>query len=608
MNGKDIFLELGDIGEDLIAEAEYGRFSKAETAPRPCIRRPVLIAALIALMLLLVGCAVVYALKMQNLNLGQKEVTYDAFDYDTLEYLGKETYVEDVLTVAGLKGSAEYKAAQEWFAFLQSYDPDRAIQSSVWGSYPQFPAAYDTYNLYSQDMKDALDEILEKYSLKPVGAPLEFRNTRNLCAALGIDRLMTAGNSVTLRVNDGICYENGNFQLNLDILLPEAAGNELDTTWANLRWNRSDCFSGDVIAMNPTDDWKEWNYTTSGGSEVLILRSDADWRGYILCQRPDGILSLQLETRKDLWNNEDGRTWAEELFLTDAQLEQIADAVDSRIQPRKVTREDAQNQPPIPTAATQNGYTVELKSLQTDGWITRIVVGIAAPEGTVISRNPHPGFEAESYHIGPGNYDNFTCQTGEISACDGGWNLMDDGDGLDNTQDIVMVTSVHMKDGTAPFDPGMVWNLYFADLIGSYWDETYTDHVDILAEGEWLFPIVFDETIGDYAEQELIRDPIAVGVSVGWRPDGSDVVEDVTVSSFQLRRFSASIAHTGGDGTDFSYLNGEYLKVVMKDGTHIQLSGHGSLYHTDVPIDPAQVDHIEFADGTRLPLIREAIS
>lgn len=65
MNGKDIFLGLKHIGADLVEEAEYGTFSNraendTEKKSRHAVRRPLLIAAVIAMMLLLVGCAVVY--------------------------------------------------------------------------------------------------------------------------------------------------------------------------------------------------------------------------------------------------------------------------------------------------------------------------------------------------------------------------------------------------------------------------------------------------------------------------------------------------------------------------------------------------------------------
>ena len=65
MSGKDIFMGLKYIGDDLVEEAEAFDFRSSahqkETAHRP-IHRPLLVAALIALMLALVGCAVVYAM------------------------------------------------------------------------------------------------------------------------------------------------------------------------------------------------------------------------------------------------------------------------------------------------------------------------------------------------------------------------------------------------------------------------------------------------------------------------------------------------------------------------------------------------------------------
>ena len=149
MKGKDIFIGLSYIDAKYIDEAE--KATLREEAPKgKRLRRPLLIAAVIALMLVLVGCAVVYVLNLQNMKLGEKQESYDAFDYDTLEYLGKETYTEQVFTVAGLQGTPAYQAAQEWFDFNQSYDPDRIILGSVWGNDTEFPAEYSSYNIYTQ--------------------------------------------------------------------------------------------------------------------------------------------------------------------------------------------------------------------------------------------------------------------------------------------------------------------------------------------------------------------------------------------------------------------------------------------------------------------------
>lgn len=63
MNGKDVFWGLKYIGTDLVEEAEYGTFSalaenNTSAKQHSTIRRPLLIAAIIAMTLLLVGCTV----------------------------------------------------------------------------------------------------------------------------------------------------------------------------------------------------------------------------------------------------------------------------------------------------------------------------------------------------------------------------------------------------------------------------------------------------------------------------------------------------------------------------------------------------------------------
>lgn len=604
MNGKDIFLGLRYVEEAFIEEAEYGTFpahaSRHSDAPkRGHFKRPFLIAAIIAMMLLLVGCAVVYVMHMQDLKLGERQESYDAFDYDTLEYLGKETYTKQVYTVAGLQGTPAYQAAQEWFDFKQSYDPDMTILGSVWGNEPEFPAEYGSYNIYTQEMKDKIDEICEKYGLKLAGASLDFRTLKNMCQALNIEKFQTVQNSVAIKVSDGGCRENGNFSLSLEFTFPEDTESEVTSTWGTLLWNRKDCFSEDVIAFEDSGDWKEWNYTTSSGNDVLITRSPSHWRGYIICDREEAILSLQLEARRDL-GSDDG--W-EYLYLTDRQMEQIADAIDFGIQPRVATQEDVKNQPAASNAATQDGYTVELKSVETDGWLARVTVGITAPEGTVISRNPHDG--SGYYNIGSTNYDSFTPAVGKEVGTNGGWNSREDNDGLDNTHDLVLGTLVAMEDGSAPFGPGTVWKVHFEDLEGTYWDnEMSTLATDFLAEGEWNFEITFDEANGDFREIEFVREPITMSGITGWKADGTDVFNEVEVTSFTLHAMSAAIQYHYDANVDFTRYDMP-MYAVMKDGSQVQLQVTGgntgiTWYVLEKTIDVDQVDHVILMDGTRL--------
>ena len=250
MNGKDIFLGLKYIGDDLIEKAEYGQFpTKAEhTATqkkRMSIRRPFLIAAIIAMMLLLVGCAVVYVLSMKEIKLGEQQSIYDSFSYDPdtgmpIEYLGKETVIEQALSFAGMKDTPTYKAAREWYDFKQSYDPDYEIRNSVWGNEPSFPAQYNGYGLYTQEMKDHLDDILNKYDLKLRGAYIPFRTTKQLFRAMGINSVLN-NDTAEMRIHQASYYENGNLDLVFFMDVPgDSAVEAINNTFGCLYYRRKD--------------------------------------------------------------------------------------------------------------------------------------------------------------------------------------------------------------------------------------------------------------------------------------------------------------------------------------------------------------------------------
>lgn len=603
MNGKELLQAMDYVQGKYIEEAETAMLPKQ----RLTLLKPLLVAALIAMTMLLVGCAVVYVWKMQNIQVGEQTETKAVLAENGIDILGYEEVNQQVLTLAGLKGSPGYQAAMEWFRFKQDYDPEHILHMQMIsdGTVPDFPEEYGDYNLYSQEMKDELDRILADHGLKPAGATLEFRTLKNMCAALGVERIQKVENGVTVNVTGGGCRENGNFTLMLDFLLPEAPENEIYATWGNLRWNRKDCFSEDLIAIENTGDWKEWNYTTASGNEVLIIRADSDWRGWILCEREEAILSLELGARRDLGNNDGERSWWDYLYLTDRQMEQIADAVDFGIQPRTATQADVDNQPAPSNEATQDGYTVELKDIKTDGQIAYLTIGITAPEGKIISRTTRPGYEEEPYHIITANYNSFKPVNGEYHSGSFPMNPQEDGDGLDNTQNFVIEAEATMTDGSCPFGPGSVWRLRMEDLIYTYYDkERYTAVDEVLAEGEWVFDITFGEDNGDFREIEFMQEPVTLTAETGFRMDGSSVYEDIKTTSLIIRSMSAALKYED-DGAPYFTRNDRQIYAVMKDGTRVQLQdsmgGGGVLYFKIEPaIDPEQIDYVLLTNGTKL--------
>lgn len=608
MKEKRVFHAIGSVNDKFIEEMYAPNEAKKKTINHHPAKKMWLIAAIITAMVFMMGCAIVYALKMENLWIADSNGDKLVFGDDGTSIIGTESVDQKVLTLAGLKGTAAHKAAIEWYEFKQEYDPDHSIYTELIndGKLPEFPDEYDGYSLYSQEMKDALDAILKKNGLNLQGSRLNFRTVKNMCEALEIERIQTTDNHVTVNVDTGGCYENGNFHLVLKFDLPDAAENEIDNTTGTLMWNRKDCFSEDMITIDATGDWKEWNYTTASGYQTLIIRSESDSRGWIICDRGEAILALQIESIKELWNNVDGKTWADKLYLTDAQMEQIADAINFGINPRVATQEDVANQPQAFNAATQNGYTVELKSIVTDGTVAHITLRITAPEGIIISRTTREGHEKDPYLISTTNFDRLTPVAGKLGSASVGINPKEDDDGLDNTQDFVIEAEMSMLDGSKPFAIGSTWTIRLEDLIHTYYDtERYTMVEELLAEGEWIIQFTIDESHGDQGQIEFVTEPFITKTITGFKGDGTDVYGEVTVTSFTLNSMSATVLCDCQFAPELTNNGTLAIYVVMKDGSRIQLYSSGGRVGVQQlepaqPVDLEQVDYILLADGTKL--------
>ena len=576
MNGQEIFLGLSYISRKYIEEAETETVSGgAGKAHR--IRRPFLLAAVIALLLLLVGCAAVYVLKMEHVKISSGTDQRDYSLVDGVYVKDPHTVSTTTLSMAGLKGSNAYKACADFYA----YETELRASASASGDWTGYD---DAINAKAQ-------ELAEQYGLKPEGQPLTFRTTRNLCNALGVERFVRNSQDVSIDVDQGFCRDSGNFFVLLRFAFPEDQGYEVTYTSGALYWNRQDTFSREYFTLEDRGDWVERNYTTSAGNTVLILTSPSQERGYILCNRGDALMTVWLDANPELLSEDAGVVSAEYLHMTDAQLNMVADALDFAIQPNIPTQADVDAQATPPQEATQNGYTLKLKSVETDGYVARVVVGITAPEDIVLSAEKPLRFA---------NWRGMLVPADGSEAAFGPVNTLDDGDGKANTIDVLLTQSVTAKNTDAPFAAGSTWTLYLVDLVYSSTDETLT-------EGEWQFPISFGADNCDDRELELLTSPILMKAGTGWLPDGTDVVMEFPVSSFKLRKFSSKIVRdTAAETeeqraesyTDFYGWNGHFICVVMKDGTRIELWDQ----ENDSAIDLTQVDYVLLPDGTKLPV------
>lgn len=603
MNGKDIFLGLKYIGEDLIEEAEFGQFpAKRETESsrkRRAFRRPFLIAAIIAMALLLAGCAVAYVLKMQDLKVDEQVDVVYAVDGDTGIAAETVAVTQQVLTLSGLDGTPAYQAAKEWYEFKQAYDPDHLIQVRLaqQNAIPEFPAEYDAYNIYTQEMKDKLDQIVEKYGLNLMGAAVDFRTTKQMCRALGMESVLTADSEASMQITGGICYECGNLNLDYAISLPGEAGNEPVDTWGTICYRRKDCFAEDVQTIGDGaligEDYgaKEWNYTTKDGNHVLIVRSSSDWRAWLFCDRPGLVVSLMAEARFESYSDDaEGNQIIQSREMTDRQLELLAESIDFSVVPEIDLSGDLTGGAAGDGAAI-GGYTLQMKSAVTDGYVGYVTLGITAPEG----------MDLGAYRL--------DCRSGDLLLpADGGgkgstsMEMAEDGDGNANTCNLVIRIDDCWEAGAAPFAPDRVWNLYFEDLIGKYWDGEAQEMVaETLVEGTWSFNLTFE---GDTRAIELVSEPVTVQTTCGKYMDGTYHEVEVNVHSFVLRSFGASAYFEEGVWADFA-TEDHHVYAVMRDGSTVELTvSHGRAGRKDLlaerTIDLDQADYVLLADGTRL--------
>ena len=588
MNGKDIFLGLKYVGDDLIEKAEYGQFpTKAEhTATqkkRMSIRRPFLIAAIIAMMLLLVGCAVIYVLSLQEIKLGDQTMTYDIsnFDPETGEfYEGQESVRQQVLTLAGLSNTPAAKAAREWYEFTDSYDPDLEIKKSVWGNIPDFGDKYYGYDLYTQEMKDKLDEILDKYDLKLRGKLIEFETPKRMLQAMDIESLLNPDTGAKLDIEFPYrYYENGVMYLNAILTLPGENGDE--TVRVFLNYLPKDCFIPDTAVLTEAQ-WEEWNYTTAGGDDVLILRAEESSSAWLLCDTGSSTVSISVDVLRNMSEEViDGVPVVQYEMMPKEQLERLADAIDFSLQPGLVDGWEDLSYESIGLGETYEGYRFDLVSTFTDGYAYEIILYLTAPEGVALT-DP----EDHTVRVKAGNGDSGYC--------------VEDGDGRLNTCHFILSDYVPEYelpvDGSLPFPKNHVIPVYMEDLYSNYFDFDNIQDVDtLLAEGTWEFDVRLSEA--DTREIELLTESIVAKACVGFMMDGTDVFEDRKITSIKLRSMGMELTTEESDA-DFLSWTGVKSHIVMKDGSQVDIGWN----HFDRPIDLEQVAYLQLADNTIIPM------
>lgn len=331
MKPIDLLKALGNIKDSYVISAEEFRQGKQQAkVKRLSTKRALLIAAVIALTLLLVGCAVVYVLRMQNLHVGEYS-TYMPTIYDED---GNVIPVEtrkptQLLSIQGV----HMDALAEWVEFTNSYDQDGSIMSAAERAFREggpgnpwdFPDNYNlTYGCYSQEMMDKLDEIVAKYDLKLLSAYTTCQRYEMsvMFESLGIDGVMLDSPKAKVEYADGYFHLEGSFWLELFLTMEGEHWKCYDEI-VTVLYSVKDYFDPRTSGILDFNKYTQWDYTRKDGRQVLLALSEGAARIY--ADTPEAMMIVSLS----------GNTWidGQQVNMTPEALEEIAELIDLNIHP-----------------------------------------------------------------------------------------------------------------------------------------------------------------------------------------------------------------------------------------------------------------------------------
>ena len=296
MNGEDLFRGLNYVNAKFIDEAETVTQLQGEKKILS-LRRPVLIAAIIAMLLMLVGCAVYFYSLQQLVVIDHTKEVIAVVEEDisenttvTVPEIDAGPYVaEKVLSLQGYEGSPAYLALQEWWEYAIDYtikNADLRFTSNY-----QRPEAYTKYPCYSQDMVDKVDEICSKYGLHLLGKSTFITDAAGM-EANGLSGVLS--DEAAPRCFYGHLCEDGSFTASGELEFSDAYEKTVQFQMHNIR---KDAFYTAHLGLNNIFDFIQWNYTTADGHTALLALSDRT--GLIFVENEGRFVSIIIEEVPD---------------------------------------------------------------------------------------------------------------------------------------------------------------------------------------------------------------------------------------------------------------------------------------------------------------------
>lgn len=285
----------------------------------------------------------------------------------------------------------------------------------------------------------------------------------------------------------------------------------------------------------------------------------------------------------------------------------------------EVIEENVQN---VGQKQTCNGYTMELRSVLTDGYNMFVAIGITAPEDVYLDRTVKEGYDPAAPVIWNG--ENSKIEMGDRGYAST-WNMSDDGDGKSNTHNIVYL----MSTGNEPFTEGDTIKIHIEDLYAEYTNDVYGRELEkkygfapklgliteeeaeklypmeLLAEGSWDFEIQFKEINTPFVE--VMDQPVDYVMQAMEDVDDDQIDVNTKITSIRISPIGVVCEY---DAVGYSNINGVWGDIVMKNGDKHRLNGNtvGGCSDTSswgmfsVPIEVGEIDHIVLKGDQVIPM------
>lgn len=220
-----------------------------------------------------------------------------------------------LVNINGYQGSNEYNIAVEWNNYLEQCAADGSNQPSS----EIIEEEYLHYGAFSQDAKDMLDSLLEKYGLHMFTESINVAGQTELYNALGVSNFLPASAGLDDMIPFGMVYDGASMEFMDSANLPNGKNVPYD-----LFCLEKGIFINRGFLNADAKSFEEWVYTAKDGTAVTLDLSDI--KSVMMAELDSCYIFVNI--RSGSANNDPSSSSYNRDTLTKEDLEAFADLFD----------------------------------------------------------------------------------------------------------------------------------------------------------------------------------------------------------------------------------------------------------------------------------------